>query len=65
MPTGATASGSTRYTGTIDTDMGDQVLVTWARNVGTNDIEVARRQVIGPAADRPDGTGVSVSEREV
>ena len=42
-----------------------RLLVTGARNVGTNDIEVARRQVIGPAADRPDGTGVSVSEREV
>ena len=32
--------------GTIDTDMGDQVLVTRARNIGTNDIEAARRQVI-------------------
>ena len=32
--------------GTIDTDMGDQVLVTRARNLGTNDIEAARRQVI-------------------
>ena len=31
---------------TIDTDMGDQVLVTRARNRGTNDIEAARRQVI-------------------
>ena len=34
------------HPGTIDTDMGDQVLVTRARNLGTNDIEVARRQVI-------------------
>jgi NAD(P)-dependent dehydrogenase (short-subunit alcohol dehydrogenase family) len=32
--------------GTIATDMGDQVLATRARNLGTNDIEVARRQVI-------------------
>jgi NAD(P)-dependent dehydrogenase (short-subunit alcohol dehydrogenase family) len=34
------------HPGTIDTDMGDQVLVTRARNLGTNDIEAARRQII-------------------
>jgi 3(or 17)beta-hydroxysteroid dehydrogenase len=34
------------HPGTIDTDMGDQVLVTRARNLGTNAIETARRQVI-------------------
>jgi NAD(P)-dependent dehydrogenase (short-subunit alcohol dehydrogenase family) len=34
------------HPGMIDTDMGDQVLVTRARNLGTNDIEAARRQVI-------------------
>src|ERR1700719_3893404 len=34
------------HPGTIDTDLGDQVLVTRARNLGTNDIEAARRQVI-------------------
>jgi NAD(P)-dependent dehydrogenase (short-subunit alcohol dehydrogenase family) len=34
------------HPGTIDTDMGDQVLVSRARNLGTNDIETARRQVI-------------------
>jgi 3(or 17)beta-hydroxysteroid dehydrogenase len=34
------------HPGTIDTDMGDQVLVARARNLGTNDIEMARRQVI-------------------
>jgi NAD(P)-dependent dehydrogenase (short-subunit alcohol dehydrogenase family) len=34
------------HPGTIDTDMGDQVLATRARNLGTNDIESARRQVI-------------------
>ncbi len=34
------------HPGTIDTDMGDQVLVTRARNLGTNDIEAARRQVV-------------------
>jgi NAD(P)-dependent dehydrogenase (short-subunit alcohol dehydrogenase family) len=34
------------HPGTIDTEMGDQVLVTRARNLGTNDIEAARRQVI-------------------
>ena len=34
------------HPGTIDTDMGDQVLVTRARNLGTNDVETARRQVI-------------------
>jgi 3(or 17)beta-hydroxysteroid dehydrogenase len=34
------------HPGTIDTDMGDQVLVARARNLGTNDIEAARRQVL-------------------
>ena len=34
------------HPGTIDTDMGDQVLVSRARNLGTNDVEAARRQVI-------------------
>jgi NAD(P)-dependent dehydrogenase (short-subunit alcohol dehydrogenase family) len=34
------------HPGTIDTDMGDQVLVTRARNLGTNDVEMARRQII-------------------
>jgi 3(or 17)beta-hydroxysteroid dehydrogenase len=34
------------HPGTIDTDMGDQVLVTRARNLGTNNIEMARRQII-------------------
>jgi 3(or 17)beta-hydroxysteroid dehydrogenase len=34
------------HPGTIDTDMGDQVLATRARNLGTNDVEIARRQVI-------------------
>jgi len=34
------------HPGTIDTDMGDQVLVTRARNLGTNDVEAARRQVV-------------------
>src|SRR3954452_15022185 len=32
------------HPGTIDTDMGDQVLATRARNLGANDIEMARRQ---------------------
>jgi 3(or 17)beta-hydroxysteroid dehydrogenase len=34
------------HPGTIDTDMGDQVLATRARNLGTNDIAVARAQVV-------------------
>ena len=34
------------HPGTIDTDMGDQVLVARARNLGTNNIEMARRQVL-------------------
>jgi 3(or 17)beta-hydroxysteroid dehydrogenase len=34
------------HPGTIDTDMGDQVLATRARNLGTNDIAAARAQVI-------------------
>src|ERR1051326_6136014 len=34
------------HPGTIDTDMGDQVLVARARNLGTNDIAAARAQVI-------------------
>jgi NAD(P)-dependent dehydrogenase (short-subunit alcohol dehydrogenase family) len=34
------------HPGMTGTDMGDQVLVTRARNLGTNDVEAARRQVI-------------------
>src|SRR4029450_5246540 len=34
------------HPGTIDTDMGDQVLATRARNLGTHDIEMAGRHVI-------------------
>ncbi|MGE5269574.1 MAG: glucose 1-dehydrogenase [Thiohalocapsa sp.] len=34
------------HPGTIDTDMGDQVLVARARNIGTNDIAAARQQVL-------------------
>src|SRR5436309_2407861 len=41
----AIAAAVSRF-GTIDTDMGDQVLVTRARNLGTNDVETARAQVI-------------------
>src|SRR5712691_1889155 len=37
------------HPGTIDTDMGDQVLVARARNLGTNDIEEARAQIIARA----------------
>ncbi len=40
----------------IDTDMGDQVLVTRARNIGANDIEAARRQVIERLPIRRMGT---------
>ena len=34
------------HPGTIDTDMDDQVLVTKARNLGTNDITAAQTQII-------------------
>src|ERR1700693_1112341 len=34
------------HPGMTGTDMGDQVLATRARNLGTNDIEMARRQII-------------------
>jgi NAD(P)-dependent dehydrogenase (short-subunit alcohol dehydrogenase family) len=34
------------HPGTVESDMGDQVLSTRARNLGTNDIEAARVQVI-------------------
>src|SRR5437868_8253329 len=34
------------HPGTIDTDMGDQVLVARARNLGTNNIEAARQQIL-------------------
>jgi len=34
------------HPGTIDTDMGDQVLAIRARNLGTNDLEPARRQTL-------------------
>ena len=34
------------HPGTIDTDMGDQVLAIRARNLGTNDLEPARQQAL-------------------
>ena len=34
------------HPGTIDTEMGDQVLAIRARNLGTNDLEPARRQTL-------------------
>src|SRR5437870_9124572 len=34
------------HPGTTETEMGDQVLVMRARNLGTNDIEEARRQAL-------------------
>ena len=34
------------HPGVIQTDMGDQTFVSRARNLGTNDVEIARRQVI-------------------
>jgi 3(or 17)beta-hydroxysteroid dehydrogenase len=34
------------HPGTIDTDMGDQVLAIRARNLGTNDLEPARQQTL-------------------
>jgi NAD(P)-dependent dehydrogenase (short-subunit alcohol dehydrogenase family) len=34
------------HPGTIDTDMGDQVLAIRARNLGTNDLEPAREQTL-------------------
>jgi NAD(P)-dependent dehydrogenase (short-subunit alcohol dehydrogenase family) len=43
------------HPGAIDTDMGDQVLVSRARNLGTNNMEAARRQVHRTPADRPHG----------
>ena len=35
------------HPGTTETEMGDQVLTMRARNLGTNDIEEARRQALG------------------
>ena len=35
------------HPGTTETEMGDQVLLMRARNLGTNDIEEARRQALG------------------
>ena len=35
------------HPGTNETEMGDQVLVMRARNLGSNDIEEARRQALG------------------
>src|SRR6201996_4377066 len=35
------------HPGTIDTEMGDQVLAIRARNLGTNDLEPARQQTLG------------------
>jgi len=34
------------HLGTTETEMGDQVLVMRARNLGTNDIDEARRQAL-------------------
>ena len=34
------------HPGTTETEMGDQVLVMRARNLGTNDIDEARRQAL-------------------
>ena len=34
------------HPGTVESDMGDQVLATRARNLGTNDIAAVRRQVV-------------------
>ena len=36
------------HPGTTETEMGDQVLVMRAGNLGTNDIEEARRQAVAP-----------------
>ena len=43
------------HPGTIDTDMGDQVLVTRARNLGTNDIRGGASPSHRASADRPRG----------
>ena len=34
------------HPGTTETEMGDQVLVMWARSLGTNDMEEVRRQAL-------------------
>jgi NAD(P)-dependent dehydrogenase (short-subunit alcohol dehydrogenase family) len=55
------------HPGTIDTDMGDQVLAIRARNLGTNDLEPARQQTLkripigrmGTVTDIAKGIGLS------
>jgi NAD(P)-dependent dehydrogenase (short-subunit alcohol dehydrogenase family) len=37
------------HPGNTETAMGDQVLAMWARNLGTNDLGEARRQVLARA----------------
>src|SRR3954462_11133688 len=50
------------HPGTIDTDMGGQVLVSRARNLGTNDIEMARQQVIKRVAIGRMGTHEDIAK---
>ena len=46
-------SANSIHPGTPETEMGDQVLVMRARNLGTNDIEEVRRPIgrMGPVTD--------------
>src|SRR3984893_10481182 len=47
------------HPGTTETEMGDQVLTMRARNLGTNDIEEARRQALGRLAICRMGAGTA------
>jgi NAD(P)-dependent dehydrogenase (short-subunit alcohol dehydrogenase family) len=50
------------HPGTIESDMGDQVLMTRARNLGTNDVEAARQQVIARLPIGRMGTATDIAK---
>jgi 3(or 17)beta-hydroxysteroid dehydrogenase len=50
------------HPGTVESDMGDQVLATRARNLGTNDVEAARQQIIARLPIGRMGTATDIAK---
>ena len=50
------------HPGNIETDMGDQVVAMWARNLGTNDLGEARRQLLARAPIGRIGTVTDIAK---
>jgi NAD(P)-dependent dehydrogenase (short-subunit alcohol dehydrogenase family) len=50
------------HPGNIETDMGDQVVAMWARNLGTNDLGKARRQLLARAPIGRIGTVTDIAK---